>query len=69
MGKICPETDTGTQTRFRQITSKLSERAIEFADQKMELGKILNPEYNIFRDQPIAGASPLRINTLLCREL
>ena len=42
MGKICPETDTGTQTRFRQITSKLSERAIEFADQKMELGKILN---------------------------
>ena len=30
-----------------------------------ERGKILNPEYNIFRDQPIAGASPLRINTLL----
>ena len=27
--------------------------------------KILNPEYNIFRDQPIPGASPLRINTLL----
>ena len=30
-----------------------------------ERGKILNPEYSIFRDQPIAGASPLRINTLL----
>ena len=30
-----------------------------------ERGKVLNPEYNIFRDQPIAGASPLRINTLL----
>ena len=30
-----------------------------------ERGKVINPEYNIFRDQPIAGASPLRINTLL----
>ena len=30
-----------------------------------ERGKVLNLEYNIFRDQPIAGASPLRINTLL----
>ena len=30
-----------------------------------ERGKVLNPEYNIFRDQPIAKASPLRINTLL----
>ena len=30
-----------------------------------ERGKVLNPEYNTFRDQPIAGASPLRINTLL----
>ena len=32
-----------------------------------ERGKVLNLEYNIFRDQPIAGASPLRINTLLYR--
>ena len=32
-----------------------------------ERGKVLNPEYNIFRDQPIPGASPLRINALLCR--
>ena len=32
-----------------------------------ERGKVINPEYSIFRDQPIAGASPLRINTLLCR--
>ena len=30
-----------------------------------ERGKILNPEYNIFRDQPILGASPLRIDALL----
>ena len=30
-----------------------------------ERGKLLNPEYNIFRDQPIPRASPLRINTLL----
>ena len=34
-----------------------------------ERGKVLNPEYNIFRDQPIAGVSPLRINTLLSRVL
>ena len=27
--------------------------------------KVINPEYNIFRDQPIPRASPLRINTLL----
>ena len=33
----------------------------------MERGKVLNPEYSIFRDQPIAGASPLRINRLLPR--
>ena len=30
-----------------------------------ERSKILNPEYNIFRDQPTPRASPLRINTLL----
>ena len=34
-----------------------------------ERGKVLNPEYSIFRDQPIAGASPLRINTLLYGEI
>ena len=33
-----------------------------------ERGKVLNPEYNIFRDQPIPRASPLRINTLLFRD-
>ena len=32
-----------------------------------ERGKLLNPEYSIFRDQPTPGASPLRINTLLSR--
>ena len=31
----------------------------KYADQKTERGKILNPEYSIFRDQPIPGASPL----------
>ena len=34
-----------------------------------ERGKVLNPEYSIFRDQPIPGASPLRINTLLYGDL
>ena len=43
----------------------LSERPFKLANQKAERGKILNPEYNMFRDQPIPGASPLRINTLL----
>ena len=47
------------------ITSKLSERPFKLADQKTERGKILNPEYSIFRDQPVPGASPLRINALL----
>ena len=51
------------------ITSVLSERPFKSADQKTERGKLLNPEYSIFRDQPIAGASPLRINTLLSRVL
>ena len=48
-----------------RITSKLSERPLEFADRTTERCKVLNPEYNIFRDQPIPGASPLRINVLL----
>ena len=46
------------------ITSVLSERPFKSADRKTERGKIFNPEYDICRDQPIAGASPLRINTL-----
>jgi len=52
-----------------RITSVLSERPLKSANQKTERGKILNPEYNIFRDQPTPGASPLRINTLLSREV
>ena len=52
--------------RASGITSVLSERRTQFADQKTERCKVLNPEYNICRDQPIAGVSPLRINTLLC---
>ena len=53
--------------RGSRITSVLSERPLKSADQKTERGKILNPEYNINRDQPTSRASPLRINTLLCR--
>ena len=34
-----------------------------------ERGKALNPEYSIFRDQPTAGASPLRINVLLSDDI
>ena len=41
-------------------------RAAKPVCQRMtERCKVLNPEYSIFRDQPIPGASPLRINTLL----
>ena len=47
------------------ITSVLSERPLKHANQKTERSKILNPEYNICRDQPTSRASPLRINTLL----
>ena len=50
---------------FRWITSKLSERPLKLADQKLERGKVLNPEYSICRDQPTSQASPLRINDLL----
>ena len=50
-----------------EITSKLSERPLKYADQKTERGKILNPEYSICRDQPTSRASPLRINVLLSR--
>ena len=32
---------------------------------KTERGKISNPEYSIFRDQPVPGASPIQINALL----
>ena len=38
-----------------------------FCRRMTERGKVINPDYNIFRDQATAGASPLRINTLLCR--
>ena len=48
-----------------QITSVLSERPLKSADQKTERGRLLNPEYNMDRDQPTSQASPLRINTLL----
>ena len=51
------------------ITSVLSERSIEFTDLITERSKILNPEYSIDRDQPTSWASPLRINTLLCRPI
>ena len=51
------------------ITSELSERPLKFADQKTERGKILNPEYNIYRDQPTSRASPLRINDLLSTDV
>ena len=50
-----------------EITSALSERPFKYADQKTEPGKVLNPEYNINRDQPTSRASPLRINALLSR--
>ena len=52
---------------FSRITSVLSERPLKLADQKTERGEILNPQYNIDRDQPTSRASPLRINTLLFR--
>ena len=57
--------DLYVNTDFSEITSKLSERPLKSADQKTERGKILNPEYNICRDQPTSWASPLRINALL----
>ena len=41
---------------------------MKFADLITERGRMLNPDYSIFRDQPIAGASPLRINVLLSRD-
>ena len=50
------------------ITSVLSERRTQFADERRSEVKFLNPQYSIFRDQPIPGASPLRINTLLYGE-
>ena len=40
-----------------------------FCRRMTERCKVKNPEYNIFRDQPIPGASPLRINTLLYGDL
>ena len=49
------------------ITSKLSERPLKLAGQKLERGKMLIPEYSTDRDQPTSRASPLRINDLLSR--
>ena len=59
------KTEALIELKTSRITSKLSERSIEFADLITERGKILNPEYNICRDQPTSRASPLRINDLL----
>ena len=39
--------------------------AIPVCRRMTERGKILNPDYSIFRDQPTPRASPLRVNTLL----
>ena len=57
------------QICYSRITSVLSERPLKFAGQKTERCKILNPQYNIDRDQPTSQASPLRINTLLYSEI
>ena len=71
---ICPSRvrvvlDVQTAPSYEsRITSVLSERPLKSADPKTERGKILNPEYSIFRDQPTPRASPLRINTLLFRD-
>ena len=47
------------------ITSALSQRPKKSADLRMERSKVINPEYNIARDQPTSRASPLGINALL----
>ena len=63
-------TEAGAQrVRLSRITSVLSERPLKPVGQKTERGKILNPKYNICRDQPTSRASPLRINALLCSVL
>ena len=53
------------QVFFRRITSALSQRPYEYADQKTERGKVVNPKYSIDRDLPTSRASPLGINALL----
>ena len=57
------------ESDLSEITSKLSERPLKSADQKMERSKVINPEYSIDRDQPTSRASPLRINDLLSTRL
>ena len=57
-------------TRFdRRHNVRVIRAAKPICRRKTERGKISNPEYSIFRDQPTPRASPLRINTLLCRDL
>ena len=46
---------------------RVSRAAKPICQRMAERSKVLNPEYNIFRDQPTPGASPLRINTLSSR--
>ena len=53
--------------RLKRYNVRVIRAAKPVCRRTTERGKILNPEYNIFRDQPIARASPLRINTLLYR--
>ena len=52
-----------------RINALFSERPLKIADQKTERGNVLNPEYNINRDQLTSLVSPIRINTLLSRAL
>ena len=52
--------------RFERDNVRVIRAAKPVCRRTTERGKTLNPEYNIFRDQPIPRASPLRINTLLC---
>ena len=66
---MCSDLQNMPVVKVVWITSKLSERPFKYADQITERGKISNPEYNICRDQPTTGASPLRINVLLSRVL
>ena len=51
--------------RFKRHNVRVIRAANPVGRRMTERGKISNPEYSIFRDQPIARASPLRINTLL----
>ena len=50
---------------FEQDNVRVIRAANPVCRRMTERGKVINPEYSTFRDQPIPGASPLRINTLL----